>query len=109
METVVQTMGYTEALKKVSVQKKDKDNYLVIEVSYDMKLLLPYAAGLVLMQALGSAEKLNDSYSEQIHISGLDRSNVKTTILSSEEYSQIKIAELLQVKLEDVKRMKLAA
>ena len=109
MEDAPKQMTYAEALKQVSVPKKDKENFLLIQISYDSKLLMPYAAGLQLLQSLSLAEKLHEGYSEQIRIGSFDRNSVTTTILSSEEYSQIKIAELLQVRLEDVQKMKLAA
>lgn len=95
-------MNYAEALKEVR-SKKPKDNFMVIEMSYNCKLLLPYRDGLSLMSALTNAEKLNDGYGEPHRIVPVERDTIKSHMLSAEEYEVFKLAALLNVTPEEVK------
>lgn len=101
-------MDYKTALKQVQA-KKPKQNFMVIEISYDKKLILPYQEGIAFMAALENAEQLLDSYSKPKSIVGIDRDQIRTSILSGTEYEQIKIASLLHVSLEEVKQFELNA
>ena len=67
---------YLEAMKKVSVLKP-KENYLVIELYYDNKIILPYKDGITLMAALNNAEHLKETYNEPHRITGLNRDVIK--------------------------------
>lgn len=101
-------MDYAEALKKVQT-KKTKENYLVVELSYRNKIILPYKEGVALMSALNNAENLTESYSEPKIISGLDRDAIKASVMSADEYELIKIAALLKVTVEEAKEFGLQA
>jgi hypothetical protein len=95
-------MDYAQALKKVQT-KRVKDNYLVIQFSYDAKLILPHKDGLLMMTALANAEQLNDPYNEPHRIKELDRSRITVTQMSQEEYEQYKIAALLNLSVGEVR------
>lgn len=97
-------MDYKEALKKVQA-KKPRQNFLLIEISYDKKLILPYQEGIAFMAALENAEQFIDTYSKPKAITGLDRDQLKTSIMSYSEYEQVKIAALLNISIEDVKQL----
>lgn len=101
-------MDYKEALKKIS-NSKSRDNFIVIELDYSKKLILPYRDGIALLSTLASAEQLNDRYSQPKTISPLETEAIKTTIMSATEYEQIKIAALLQVTVDEVKQFALEA
>ena len=93
---------YQEAVKKLQANKP-KENYLICNISWDLKMVLPYKAGMVLMEALGQAERLVEEYSKPPSIQPLDRDRIGISILSAKEYEQIRIAQLLKVPLDTVK------
>lgn len=99
-------MDYAEAVKKVQA-KKLKENFLLIEMSYDKKLIMPYKEGVAFISSLANAEQLNDPYSKPKTITGLDREAIKSSVLSYEEYERIKIAALLNISLDEVKQFAL--
>lgn len=98
----MEAQEYQEAVKKVQ-SLKAKDNYLLCNVSWDIKLVLPFKAGLALMEALGQAEKLVEEYSKPPAIQPFDRESISISVLSAKEYEQIRIAQLLKVKLDEVR------
>jgi hypothetical protein len=96
-------MEFKEALKKVQ-SSKVKENMIIVDMSYDKKLVLPYNQGLALLSALEHAEQMTENYSEKKKtITGVSPKEIKFTVMSRNEYEQIKIAMLLNVSLEDVK------
>lgn len=97
----MEASDYTAAVKKVQASKA-KENYLLFTVSWDINLILPYKEGMLFMEALGKAEKLEEPYDKPPGIRPLDRDRIGMKVLSAKEYEQIKIAQLLQVKLRDV-------
>lgn len=102
------TMDYKEALKKVS-ERKSRDNFIIIELDYSKKLILPYKDGIAFLATLASAEQLNDRYGSPKTIVPLEADAIKTTIMSATEYEQIKIAALLNVTVDEVKSFALQA
>ena len=101
-------MDYKEALKAVTT-KKPKDNYMVVELDYSLKLLLPFKDGLTFMTALNNAELLETSYSKPTMITPIERDKIKSTVMSCDEYERIKIAALLQITPDEVKEHALKA
>ena len=97
-------MDYLEAVKKVQA-KKPKDNYLVIEISYDSNLILPYKEGIVFLTSLVNAEQLRTPYGEKHRIVPIERTAIKSYIMSAEEYEQYKIAALLDLTMDEVKEI----
>lgn len=89
-------MDYPEALKKVQTTKAT-ENFMVIQMVYNTKLVLPYKDGLVFMTALGSAEQLNEPYDTPHRITGLNRDTIKSYVMSHKEYERYKIAALLNI------------
>lgn len=96
-------MDYAEALKTVRGQK-NRENYLVIKVSYDNKIVLPYEDGIKMVQGFQKAEKLVDGYSETHRITGMERDQVTFTTMSGEEYEQYKMAALLGIHVDEIKQ-----
>ena len=99
---------YQETVKELNA-KKPTENYMVFILSYDTKILLPHKAALTFISALENAELLKDSYSDKCQITPLDRDAISSSFLSGEEYQQIKIANLLNVGLDDIKKLKQSA
>ena len=97
---------YEVAVKELKA-KKPPENYMVIQLSYSTKLVLTYKAGLAFMAALENAEVFKDSYTDRGHIIPLERDSITGHLMSSTEYTQIKIANILNVSLEDVKNIQL--
>ena len=93
---------YQDAVKKLQASKP-KDNYLLCNISWDLKMVLPYKAGLALMEALAQAERLVEDYGKPPSIQPFDRDRINLGVLSAKEYEQIRIAQLLKVPLDTVK------
>lgn len=95
-------MEITEAIKKVRTEKP-RENYMVFELSYDNKFLLPHKDGVALLSALATAEKLHDRYGDPKRIVELDRDQIVIKAMSYQEYERYKIAALLNITPEEVK------
>ena len=98
----MEAQDYQAAVKKLQAIKP-KDNYLICNISWNLKMVLPYKAGMALMEALGQAEKLVEEYGKPPSIQPFDRDQVGITIFSAKEYEQIRIAQLLKVPLDTVR------
>jgi hypothetical protein len=89
---------YEETMKKVVADTKaNKENFMIVELSYDKKLILPYADGIQLMAAFQKAELLTEDYGKPPRISGLHNNEVKVSLLSQKFYQLYKISELLKL------------
>ena len=97
---------YEEAVKKLKA-KKPPENYMVVQLSYGTKLVLSHKAGLALITAHENAELLKESYSDKCMIIPIERDAISTQFMSLQEYQQIKIANILNVSIEDVKNIQL--
>ena len=90
----------TAALAKVS--QKPKPNYLVIELSYNRKLILPHEAGIAFINALKEAEMLMDDYGKDPVIGPLDKDSIRVSSLAHSHYEDIKVARLLAISLQEL-------
>ena len=99
---------YEAAMKKV-VSIKPKENYLVIDIYYNHKIILPFKEGIAFLACLEKAEAINEEYSKPAIITSFNRDHLKTSIMSGEDYINHKVAALLNVSLEEVKEYKLKA
>ena len=90
-----------EALKKVQ-SEKPKDNFMVVNIGYDSKIVVPYKDGLTIIAALVNAEELKEGYSEKTRITEFDRNTFNAKVLSRAEYERIKMAMLLNVDPKDL-------
>lgn len=90
------------AAEKEVKARKPAENFMVISMGYDSKLILPHKAGVALMAALENAELFKDSWSDKCRIIPLERNSISIEFLSTQEYHQIKIANLLGVSLKDI-------
>lgn len=101
-------MDYKEALKKVQTSRQ-RENFLIVELDYNNKVLLPYKDGITLLSTLANAEQLSDRYGQTKSIGPLGMDSIKSYVLSASEYEQIKIAALLNVSVDEVKQFALEA
>lgn len=92
---------YEAAAKEIKA-RKPPENYLVVILGYDTKLILPHKAGIALLTTLENAEVFKDSYSDKCRINPFERDAITSSFLSQQEYQQIKIANLLNVGLSEV-------
>lgn len=93
-----------EKAKKAVQAKKARDNYLVVKIGYDIKLILPYKAGLAFMEAIGQAEKASKGYGTIDRIVELPQDSLEISTLSAEDYDRYKIAALLNVTIDEVRQ-----
>lgn len=94
-------MDHIEALKQIQ-SKKPKENFLVIEIGYDNKIILPFKDGVALMAVFGNAEKLSEPYNKPKRILPFERETIKTHVMSHSEYEDIKVANLLNITVEEL-------
>lgn len=97
-------MDYKEALAHVS--KDTPTNYMLIKFGYSNHIVLPYKAGVALLQTLEQAESMTDSYSNPL-IVPIGKDDIFTSLLSGHEYRRHKMAALMGIKyaeLEDMER-----
>lgn len=97
-------MTYEEALKSVT-KKTSESGYLSFRFEYSKTLILPYKEGIAFLSALEKAEQLEDKYNTQPGVRCLDKDFVVVTLVSSQQYHNVKIAMLLGVSLETVEDM----
>lgn len=98
-------MDLNEARKQVQAPKKIKENYIVINLSYDFSVVLPYKDGIAVMAALANAEQMDPSYSSRKEILPLKQTRITSTIMSCQEYERCKVAQLLGISYSDLERM----
>jgi len=100
-------MDLNEARKLAS--KKPEPHFMVFRLDYNKQLVLPYKAGMQLVEALESAELLEGSYSRDhkiLPLNSLNDSDLLTTkIMPHSEYLSIKMANLLNVYPNDIPRI----
>jgi hypothetical protein len=101
-------MEYKDALKKVQAVKP-KDNYMVIKLGYDNKIVLPYKDAVAFIATLNNAEHFDEQYNKPHRINELDRSKIEATLMSHQEYERYKIAVLLNITADEVKEAQLQA
>lgn len=103
---MVSKSAYEDAARKVRVaNKENRNSHMMVELRYDTIIVLPYAAGLALLAALENAELYDDDYREGKTINPVKPGTFKTQILSAQEYNNIKVAQLLQIPLEQVEAL----
>lgn len=96
---------YQAAVKKVRAEKP-KENYLLITLNYDKKIILPHKEGTALLAAFASAELLQDEHSDNPFITPMEKGAFSIRNLSHEEYESIKIAMLLNVRVSELAYLK---
>lgn len=94
-------MTYEEALKKLNA-KKPKDNFLIVEMEYGKRLVLPYKDGLEFLSAIARAEHMSRSYEKPVVIQPIEQSTIRVEVLSATDYERYKIAQLLGISLEEL-------
>lgn len=95
-------MNYEDAVKRVKTAKP-KDNYIIINFGYDTKIVFPYKEGITVLASLVNAERLKEPYNEPHRINPIDREEVKSQVMSWEEYECFKIAALMNITPAEVK------
>lgn len=90
-----------EAVTKVNA--KHKQNWMIIELSYSTKLVLPYDAGVQFMTSLKDAEILEEGYSKPTKIIPIEKEAFRTSLLGHAHYEDIKVAQLLNISVDELK------
>lgn len=80
---------------KTKVSADKPNNFLVVKLAYDLSIVLPYEAGMQLLNSLQHAEALTERYSEDPRIDPLDTKDISFGLLSEHKYKDIKTAMLL--------------
>lgn len=98
-------MDYPEALKKVQTSKV-QSNFLLISLGWDQKYVFPYKEGLAFIAAFETALRFKEEYDNKTRLTPIDRNQIDFHILSRQEYEDIQVAGLLNLKLSEVKEMR---
>jgi hypothetical protein len=94
------TKGFLAAKKVIQNHSKEQ-NYMTIAFSYGTELVLPYEAGLKLLNCLEHAEEFTGEYGNR-RITPLSSGAVKSSGLPRIEYENHKIAALLNVNYTEI-------
>jgi len=94
--------AYKTAKKEIK-DMKSSEGFMVITVSYDKDLVLPYRDGLAFMTAIINAEQLSGNYNDK-RIKDFDNDTITARIMSYKDYERRKIAALLNVSYDDMKK-----
>jgi hypothetical protein len=97
-------MNYAEAKKTVQ-SSSVKEGYMLINMAYNIKVVLPHKAGVDFLQSLALAEQLHEEYQKPHFIGPVNRDTFTATILSRQEYENYKMATLLGISVSDMKDM----
>lgn len=100
------TMTFEEAQKKVQTLKR-QPTWLKITFAY-RTLVLPYKDGMALISALEQAEELENEWSKPA-MQSMSSSSVTINPLSHEDYCNYKMAALMNLTFEEMKKMSDAA
>ena len=99
-------MTFDEALKAAQKKVSDEPHFL-LQLSYSVKLVLPYKEGLAILDNMRKAEAMTDSYSNP-QILPLPKDQISITILPHEDYCRYKVAQLLGITYDDACRLEKA-
>lgn len=98
-------MDYAQALKQIQASKKEaKPPYLLVSFGYDRHYVFPYKEGLAFLATLENAEQLEENYNKPSIIGELS-SSIEVRPFTQTEYMSYKISNLLQVSLEEARRL----
>ena len=95
-------MDYKEAIKKIQT-KKTSDSYMIIELGYDAKIVLPHKEGVAIINALNNAEQWVYNSTYQIVPIKMDFMHAK--VLSTHDYESYKLAALLGITIDEARNL----
>lgn len=98
-------MEFTEALKKVQASK-NQDNFILVSMGWDQKYVFPYKEGLAFITAFERALRFMEDYDGNYQLIPIDRDHPTFHVLSREDYENIQITGLLNLKLSQIKEMR---
>ena len=100
-------MDYQQAAKLADSSTKPRENFMVIKMAYDFKLVLPHKTAVALLDSLAQAEQLYQEYNQQHRICAVEPNRITANVMSHKEYREYKIAALMGIKIEQVKEHQL--
>ena len=99
------SMTYLEAEELARSIAPDA-GYLRVTLNHNTSLILPYEAGVQLMQALTHAEYLHNSYSSIPEIRAMGADDLPVDRISAEHRRQYHMAQLLRVPFCELSRIR---
>jgi hypothetical protein len=96
-------MNFKEAVKEAQ-KHKPAEHMMLINISYDKKLVLPFKDGLAFMATLQNAQIIEYNYSKPDRISQLDKDTIAISPMSQQDYQDLVIASLLNTRAAEVKK-----
>lgn len=99
-----------EARKKLNAPSRGQ--YVKVKLDWASALIFPFQHGMEFIKALEHAESFKSEYGSDPTISGMSTNKsdlFEVSFMTGEEYEQIKMAQLLGIKLEELKEQLKAA
>lgn len=92
-----------EQWEQVKQDRGPKSSYMMIRLGYGDGVIVPYAQGVQIIQALEFAETYKPDYGNH-RIESLDPEQVTTVLITEERYQMLKMAKLLGVKIDELEK-----
>lgn len=94
-------MNYEEALELVK-KEVHVDGYMWIKMGSYFNVVVPHKHGLTIIDNLKYGQKFEHTYDPQ-YLQEITKDDIEIHFISIKQYQRHKLAELLQVSVEDVK------
>jgi hypothetical protein len=94
---------YKDALKKVSTKTKE-EQYMLLDISYDRKFILPFKQAIAVMEALEGAMLFKEPYSGPPQLKPIE-DDISMRPFSESELKNVKVAMLMKLPLNDIKKI----
>jgi hypothetical protein len=101
--TYVSTEQLHAARKKLKTSSVKQQQYMVLTLFQAERIVLPYDAGLKIIEALEHAEKSHDRWGDVARLIPLERGDLIAGPMPHGEYERIKLAALLGVSTQDLR------
>ena len=94
---------YEEALKSISKTKEEQ--YFLVDITYELKLILPFKKAMELMASLEEALVYIPSYSKAPNLKPLEK-EITFYAMSKNQINDIRVANLLNITREEAEKMR---
>lgn len=95
--------NYEEALKSISKTKEEQ--FLMVDITYDLKLILPFKKAMEFIASLEEALVYIPSYSKAPNLKSLEK-EITFYAISKDQINDIRVAKLLNITREEAEKMR---
>ena len=102
---MMETLNKHKEAIKLAAKKIKKEQYMLFNFGYELKMVVPYAQGVIMIAAMENAEQLTDPYSGSVNVMPLDGSKFTVTLMDEFTYTAYKLAGILNLTLAEAKEL----